>query len=343
MTIMNEEEPPYGELVPVRSDGVNPWRAVDRYVSDSTIERIKRAPAKNTLKSYETWWTHFERWCDDEERTAIPATPETFAEYVAYMSDLNLAPSSIRLAMAAIRTKHRRTGFKDTPDTEAALLVLTSHKKDRADAGLREKKAPPITVEMLRQMVDTCDKATLGGLRDQVVLVLGLAMMGRRSEIVGLMLNDVSETEQGIEVLIRQSKTDKDAKGETVAIPFGQHLDTCPVRVVRAWRERLAGLGVTDGKLVRSCSRHGKVGRSLTGDSVNGIVRKRARLAGMDNAGDYSAHSLRSGGATAAYRAGAPVSAIAEHGRWNDKSPVVLGYIRAVDKWKDNPMRGIGL
>ncbi len=49
------------------------------------------------------------------------------------------------------------------------------------------------------------------------------------------------------------------------------------------------------------------------------------------------------GGATAAYRAGAPVSTIAAHGRWAPTSPVVLGYIRAVDRWADSPLRGARL
>jgi hypothetical protein len=31
-------------------------------------------------------------------------------------------------------------------------------------------------------------------------------------------------------------------------------------------------------------------------------------------------------------KAGVPVSAIARHGRWSEKSPVVHGYIRAADK-----------
>ena len=37
------------------------------------------------------------------------------------------------------------------------------------------------------------------------------------------------------------------------------------------------------------------------------------------------------------------MTAIAAHGRWAEGSPVVHTYIRAADKWKDNPMRGIGL
>ena len=34
---------------------------------------------------------------------------------------------------------------------------------------------------------------------------------------------------------------------------------------------------------------------------------------------------------------------IAEHGRWAKTSPRVLEYIRPVEKWRGNPMRGIGL
>ena len=55
---------------------------------------------------------------------------------------------------------------------------------------------------------------------------------------------------------------------------------------------------------------------------------------GLPRADTFTAHSLRAGGATSAYRAGTPVSAIARHGRWADNSPVVLGYIRSVDRWK---------
>ena len=49
------------------------------------------------------------------------------------------------------------------------------------------------------------------------------------------------------------------------------------------------------------------------------------------------------GGATVACRTGAPVSTIAAHGCWAPTSLVVLGYIRAVDRWADNPLRGAGL
>jgi poly(3-hydroxybutyrate) depolymerase len=73
------------------------------------------------------------------------------------------------------------------------------------------------------------------------------------------------------------------------------------------------------------------------------VVRRAAERAGLQHPERYSAHSMRASGATVAYKAGAPVSVITAHGRWSPTSPVVLGYIRSVDRWQDNPMRGVGL
>jgi integrase len=330
-------------LEPVPDPERSPARASDFVVSDRTVEMILDAPAKNTTDAYDWWWAKFTAWCEEEDRTSLPATPQTLAEYVAYLCGKNAAPPSIWQAISAIRTRHRQNGHRGEPDNEGALLVLRSHKRARAEAGHRAKAAPPVTVKTLRAMVDTCDTSTLIGLRDQLVLVLGLAMMGRRSELVALNQDDVCETDDGLEVFIRKSKTDKDANGELVRIPAGQHAGTDAVRVVAAWRNTLAELGVHDGRLVRSATRHGTVRASMHPATVNTIVQTRARLAGLPNADTYSAHSLRAGGATSAYQGGAPPSAIAAHGRWSINSPVFLGYIRAVDKWKDNPMRGIGL
>ncbi|WP_157520696.1 hypothetical protein [Herbidospora daliensis] len=72
---------------------------------------------------------------------------------------------------------------------------------------------------------------------------------------------------------------------------------------------------------------------------MNVIVGDLAVRAGVPNAETATAHSLRAGGATVAYAA----SVIAAHGRWAPNSPVVLNYIRAVDRWRDNAMRNVGL
>lgn len=315
----------------------------DVELSEATRARISDGVAVNTRKAYARAWSAFAQWCEHHNRSALPATSETLAEYVGALADAGRAPSSIEQAIAAIRTAHRVAGHPGTPDTERARLVLRSHRRRRGEAGQRVRQAPPISVKALRAMIEVTDPTTVIGTRDRALLTLGFALMGRRSELAALRLSDVTETDNGLEVLIRTSKTDQDGHGEVVAIPYGSHTHTCPVRRYRAWTAVLGEHGVTDGRLFRSVTRHGRLGASISADAVNDLVRSLAVRAELPDAEHYTAHSLRAGGVTSAYKAGAPIAVIARHGRWSPTSPVVHSYVRTEDKWRDNPMSGIGL
>ncbi|WP_370155203.1 tyrosine-type recombinase/integrase [Streptacidiphilus sp. EB129] len=283
-------------------------------------------------------------WCSDAGRSPLPATPHTLAEYVSHLADLDQAPSTIEQGIAAIRTAHRVAGHRGQPETDAALAVLKVHRRDRAAAGKRKRKAPPVTLAPLRAMIETTDPETLSGKRDRVLLVLGFSMMARRSELAALAISDVRFTDDGLTVLVRTSKTDQDAVGAEVHIPHGVHPDTDPVRVTRAWLDALAEQQVTDGPLLRRINRWGQLqAGGISGAAVNEAVERLAAAAGLDGAADFTAHGLRAGGPTEAAKAGHPTSFIAEHGRSSKTSPQVLEYIRPVDRWRDNPMRGIGL
>ena len=236
------------ELAPIDQAGVPAGHTdADRSVSEATRRRIIDAVPANTTRAYGRQWAAFITWCAAVGRAALPATAETLAEYVGHLADAGRAPATIEQAVAAIRTAHRAAGHREQPDTEGARLVLRGHRRARAAGGRRARQATPVTIESLRAMVEHCDPDTVIGLRDRVALVLGLALMGRRSELVALERDDVTETPDGLEVLIRASKTDQDALGAVVAIPPGQHADTDPVRLVRAWRARLVEHGITSG------------------------------------------------------------------------------------------------
>ncbi|WP_433024726.1 site-specific integrase [Actinomycetospora sp. CA-053990] len=273
----------------------------------------------------------------------MPATPETLTEYVSSLCDTGYAPASIRVAIATVRTAHAEMGHDGQPDTRRALEVLKVHGRDRADAGHSEDDATPVTVKALRLMIDALPSTGDKALRDRAILVLGFALMARRSELVGLRRTDITETLHGLEVRIRKSKTDQAGKGAQVNLPRGQFPDTDPVRVLGAWLAAVDQAGHHDGLIFRSISRWGRIGRALQGRAVSVIVQDAARQAGLPNPERYSAHSLRAGGATEAYKAGVPITTICDHGRWKRGSPVVLGYIRAVDRWRDNAMSGVGL
>lgn len=310
-----------------------------------TAERIGRAPSPNTLIAYRRWLTDYEDWCRRRDiARPIPADAAMFANYVNDLSDRGKGVSTVKLAMAAVRWAHAVAGHEDEPPLKLARLALRDHAKQQAALGIRGTgQATPILLKALRAMLDTCATDTFRGRRDRWLLVIGWAGMFRRSELAALTFADVREVPDGLTVYVAQSKTDKDAVGAEVPLPRGSHSETDPQRVHADYLAALSAEGITSGRLLRGISRGGGIEDEITGDQINDIVKTAARLADLPGADGYSAHSLRAGGATEAYRAGAPVSAIAEHGRWAKNSPVVLGYIRAVDKWQDNPMRGIGL
>lgn len=108
-------------------------------------------------------------------------------------------------------------------------------------------------------MVDALPDRAPVARRDRAVLVLGSALMGRRSEISDIDIADLTFTADGLELYVPFSKTDQDAQGEIVAIPYGQHPQTCPVRVTRVWLAHLADASVATGPLFRPIDRHGRI------------------------------------------------------------------------------------
>ncbi|RAJ70313.1 hypothetical protein K378_01478 [Streptomyces sp. Amel2xB2] len=327
--------------------------ARDHELSDDAREAIEDSIPANTQRAYGRQWETFKEWCTGQDRTPLPATPQTLAQYVRHLTvtpskrtGRTPAPSSIEQAIAVIRVAHKAAGYREQPDTEPALRILKGYKRRRTEAGTRKRKAPPINLAKVRALVLDCDPATLAGLRDRVIFVLGFAMMARRSELAGLYLEDIREDDEGdLTIFIRSSKTDQEGEGAEVIVPRGVHKDTDPVRVVRAYCEALTERGITEGKLLRAINRWGQITHdAMSGDAINEMVQRRAAraLPGGDGL-VYTAHGFRAGGAGEAYKNKAPISAIRSQGRWADGSPQVLEYIRAVDAREENPMRGIGL
>jgi len=349
MTELEPVESGDAEIVPSRAAHT----ARDLELSDDTRQAIEDAIPANTKRAYGRQWDTFANWCRQQDRTPLPATAQTLAQYVRHLTvtpskrtGATPAPSSIEQAIAVIRVAHRTAGYRDQPETVAALKVLKGYKKARSEAGTRKRKAPAINLAKLKLLVADCDPATLAGLRDRVILVLGFAMMARRSELAGLWLEDVREDDEGdLTILIRSSKTDQEGEGAEVIVPRGVHHDTDPVRVVRAYKAALAERGHTTGRLLRAIDKWDHITHpTMSGDAINEMVQRRAaRALPNDDNLVYTAHGFRAGGAGEAYKNKAPISSIRTQGRWADGSPQVMEYIRAVDAREENPMRGIGL
>ncbi len=96
-------------LDPVRTNS-------DRTVSDRTRALIAAAMPANTKRAYDRTWRQFGTWCAANDRTPLPATAETLAEYVTHLSaDRGLSPATIEQAIACVRRVHREAGYEASP------------------------------------------------------------------------------------------------------------------------------------------------------------------------------------------------------------------------------------
>ena len=107
----------------------------------------------------------------------------------------------------------------------------------------------------IRAMLEATD-AGLIGVRDRALILLGFAGAFRRSELVGLDVEDCGFGKDGLTVTLRRSKTDQNGEGRKIGIPYGSNPETCPVRVLQTWLERAL---LTSGPVFRSINRHGQV------------------------------------------------------------------------------------
>jgi integrase len=187
-------------------------------------------------------------------------------------------------------------------------------------------------------MVGTLPDSLIGH-RDRCLLLVGFASAMRRSELVGLDVDDIEDTRDGLIVTIRRSKTDQEAEGRQIGIPYGSDPATCPVRAYRRWLE---ASGLDSGPVFRSVNRHGTLGANrLGGRSVALVAQSHAQAAGLDPT-SVAGHSLRSGMATSAARSGATEAQImAQTG--HRSLPVLRRYIRRGSLFNDNAAAKLGL
>jgi len=289
-----------------------------------------RAPA--TLRAYAADWRIFTAWCAAHGVDALPATPHTVALFLA---DLPGRPSTLRRKLAAIAVMHRAAGHDSPTDHGVVRATFAGIRRER---GIAPRPKTALLVDELRTALATCGERRID-VRDRALVLVGFAGALRRSELVGLDVDDVGFETAGIVLRLRRSKTNQEGELEEVAVLYGSDPQTCPVRALQAW---LATGAITEGPLFRAVDRAGRIGSGrLTARIVGERVKKIGARSGLDPQ-SYAAHSLRSGFATSAARANKSEAAIMRQGRWKS-IPVARRYIRAGSRWHDHAGAGIGL
>lgn len=296
----------------------------------------RRASAPATLRAYKSDWTHYAAWCARMGLVPVPAEPATVGAYLASLVDK--APTTIRRRLAALGKMHR---FNDLPwnpahrDIQGPLEALLRETSRAVD------KAAPLTLDLLRPLLATCDTSRRGR-RDRALLLFGFAGALRRSELVGLQVEDVVEVAGGLQIRIRHGKGDQIGPVAEIGLPRGRHVETCPVRAFLAWQ---AVARRKAGPLFRRISSGDRIGdAALHPDAVRRILARRIALAGISPSGleRLSAHSLRGGFITEAYNSGVRDEDIMRHTRHRDLR-TMRGYVRRAGLVTESPAGALDL
>lgn len=299
-------------------------------------EILSARRSESTVDAYRREWSRFVEWATAHRVLVYceyPVAAEVLAAYLTWLHSKGYGRSTIRKTITVMSLAHDE---RDNPcgDRIVRELVKGILRRDKRPT----KKARPLS---LAELVAICDKLTeqktVLAARDRALISVGWMAALRASELVALDWRDVVDVEHGVELHIRESKTNKTGDAEIIALPFlaVRYASICPVRNLRAakpitWRAQDPDLPV-----FRSGQTEETLGARLSQRSVSRIIERSAELARLE--AHFSSHCLRRGFATYAASKGISELQIMRHGRWKSVD-TAAGYVERSKLWSDNPL-----
>lgn len=264
--------------------------------SDCASSYMTAAQSTATTRAYASDMRHF-----IANGGTVPATASQVMEYLAKFAG-KLSASTLERRLIAIHQAHVVIA---APSPAVDLMVKRTMQGIRRTFGTKQRQMRPMVKDDLLEtlmMIDRQNKRPVKAARDRALLLVGFAGAFRRSELVAIQVEHVTQIANGMEIFVPHSKTDQEREGRTVFIPHADG-DRCPVRALTLWLE-LAG--IQEGFVFRAVTRHDRVARTgLSAQSVALVVKASVNRTGT-NSELVSGHSLRSGYCTAAAMAGMP-------------------------------------
>lgn len=303
-------------------------------VSDEARTFATAAWSTSTRRTYQAQWSAFLGWCEARNVSALPAAPEVVANYVADRAAAGRKVATIAVALAAISEAHRLRGFESPRSSAPVRLVWRGV---RRTLGVAPAEKAPISATEVRRFVRGAPD-DLRGLRDRAIILLGLATASRRSELVGLDVEDLAFVENGLEVRVRRAKTDQEGRGTTKVVCFGSDPTSCPIRSVKRW---LAASAIESGPIFRAVRGTTVSDDRLDARAVARVTKRAAKMSGLDPQ-RYGGHSLRSGFVSAALRGGASEKDVMLQTA-HRSAEMVLKYARRLSVWESPASARLGL
>ena len=315
-------------------------RGLAERLPTSTLNSKAESTTRKYLGAFRRWKT----WASSHSLDVLPAAEQHVALYLQQVAETSSSRAATEEAVYALAWAHDLAGIA-SPTT--GILVQTTLQGLRRLLAKPVLKKEPITIEMLRAMVDDVTKnETLANVRLTAACLLAFSGFLRFNELVNIRCCDVSIGVEMLKIRIPKSKTDQLRKGDEVVIARSS-ASTCPVRMLEHYIH-MAKIDKMDTELFLfrpiTKSKMGeclRAGGSLGYSTMRELFKKKMRDLGY-SAENFGIHSLRAGGTTAAANAGVPDRLFKRHGRWRSEN-AKDGYIEDTLEKRLSVSRQIGL
>ena len=279
-----------GALAPVSSADDLAWAVVKMHAGDPGGARIiinaaliaayQAASSPHSIRALKSDLEAFDLWCRRAGRVALPATPETVADYCDARAGQGAKPASLGRYKASIAKIHQLLDLKDPTQAELVKLRLRAIRREKGTVQAQARplrfKGPVRNVERdsprglnVRALLEACAE-NLPGLRDRALLSVAYDTGLRASELVAIEVEhivDALDPEARL-LAIPRSKGDPEGEGATA------FLSPRSVRALAAWTE---AAGISSGPLFRRVQvRRTKARAAVKGRRIETISSREA-------------------------------------------------------------------
>jgi integrase/recombinase XerD len=255
---------------------------------------VEKGRARNTLVSYRRDLLVYEAFLASVGHTVDDADPAVVEDYVAAQRAAGLRPGSVARAQAAVRGLHRFRLEERWATTDPTTDVRTP--------GLERRLPKALTEQQTVALLDAAPGDDPASRRDRAILEVLYGTGMRVSELAGLSLADLGSDTGLVRVLGKGSKERLVPLGRCAMTALDQWLAPGgrPAFEPRRWARR------GDAEAVFLNARGGR----LTRQGVWGVLKKRARTAGLEDR--VHPHVLRHSCATHMLAHGADIRVVQE-------------------------------
>lgn len=271
------------------------------------------APA--TVKAVRSDWTQYLAWCEATGTTPLPASVEQLEAFLSGAIDKGRKRATVDRYLYTVGLVHVAAGLPSpSKDPDWPVKWKKLIRRLKTTGGHARKQAGELDMAGIESIL-----ATLGDSprdpRDAALLSMASDTLCRESELVAIRVEHLHHNRRRNtwSLHVPFSKTNQDG-----VAPDYRFVSLDTIARVRAWQ---AAANITEGPLFRATGGRpktsgGRTGEGLLPQEVARIFRRRAKAAGLDNAGAISGHSTRIGSANDLAEHGASGTQIQQAGGW---------------------------